>query len=65
MSLENSLQVARVKDGLVGPELNFQGGDSDKDVISGRMKFLNQDVARGKVSSRYGRTGRSLICLLN
>ena len=44
-----------------GLELNFQGGDLDKEVISGRIKSLNRGVARGKVNSRYEGTGRSLI----
>lgn len=56
MSLENSLPGARVRDSLdmdvgeVGLELNFQGGDLDKDVISGR----NQ-VPEPRYSQRKGK----------
>lgn len=46
--------------GEVRLKLNFQGGDLDKDLISGRIKSLNQDIVREKVNSRYGRTGSSL-----
>ena len=55
MSSESRLQVARIRDSLAvdvggSGSPHTQGGNLDKDVISGRIKSLNQDVTRGKVN---------------